>query len=284
MTTVLLTVTSITSMVLHNCVSNGMCKKELKTTDRMIFFNFLGYIVCILLFGICAISDGISLFTVGMGALFGIVTALNNFYKLSALSEGPMHLTLLITTSSMIIPTMSGVFFGEHFYAKKLIAVAFLIGFIYLSLGKSGDKKINKKWIVYCLLTFIFTGTVGVLQKIHQTSVHKGEVNSFLLVAFVFSLAYSRMRIKSKLCELKIGRKNIFFALICGLCIYTMNIINLKLSGMLPSQLFFPLVNGSSIVLSSVFSVVIFKEKITLLQTVGLIGGIASLIAICILK
>jgi len=282
--TALLTITSITSIVMYNCVSNEVCKKELKTTDGINYFNFLGYIVCILLFGICALSEGMSLFTVGWGALFGIITALSAFSKFVALGEGPMHLTLLVTTSSMVIPTMSGVFFGEQFYVKKLIAVVFLIGFVYISLGKSKGKKINKKWVLYCLLSFIFSGTVGVLQKIHQASAHKDEINSFLLVAFVFSLIYSKIRIKSKLSEIKIGKKNILLALLSGICVYAMNIINLKLSGMLPAQLFFPLINGSSIVLSSVFSVVIFKEKITLLQTVGLIGGIVSLIAICILK
>lgn len=61
-----------------------------------------------------------------------------------------------------------------------------------------------------------------------------------------------------------------------------MNYINLKLSGVLPSQLFFPLVNGSTIILSSVMSVVVFKEHLSKKQAVGLIGGITSLVAICI--
>ena len=63
-----------------------------------------------------------------------------------------------------------------------------------------------------------------------------------------------------------------------------MNYINLKLSGLLPSQLFFPLVNGSAIVLSSLSSVFIFKERITKKQVVGLVGGLLSLIAICLVK
>ena len=58
----------------------------------------------------------------------------------------------------------------------------------------------------------------------------------------------------------------------------------LILSGILPSQLFFPLINGSTIVLSSLVSVLVFKEKLTARQTVGLVGGILSLCAICILQ
>jgi len=63
-----------------------------------------------------------------------------------------------------------------------------------------------------------------------------------------------------------------------------MNFLNLRLSGLLPSQLFFPLVNGSAIVLSSLMSVLLFKEHLSKKQTVGLVGGIASLIVMCFVK
>ena len=92
----------------------------------------------------------------------------------------------------MIIPTMSGVFFGESFSALKLLAVFVLIGFIYLSLGKSNGGRINKRWILFCALAFVFQGSIGVLQKVHQSSSHKAELNGFLFVAFTCSLIYQK--------------------------------------------------------------------------------------------
>ena len=278
--TVLLTIISISSMVLNNCLANKVVKKELTTNNQIGLFNLLGYLVCIVLFGIFA--EGMSWFTAGLGVVFGLATNLNTFYKLKALNEGPMHLTLLITTSSMIIPTLSGVFFGEAFSWKKLVAMAVLIFFIYLSLGRTDGKKTNGRWFVYCLISFVFCGAVGVLQKIHQASAYKNETNALLFVAFLFSIVFARLAVKGKLKEISLGKKNIIFAGICGLCIYAMNYINLRLSGMLPAQLFFPLVNGSAIVLSSLASVLLFKEKLSGKQLVGLVGGILSLIAICL--
>ena len=179
---------------------------------------------------------------------------------------------------------MSGVFFGEDFSIFKLIAVFVLIGFIYMSFDKTSDGKVNKKWILYNALAFLFQGSIGVLQKIHQTSPHKGELSGFLFVAFICSLLYSRIRAGKSFRELQFTKIHVLIALVCGLCAYAMNILNLKLSGLLPSQLFFPLVNGSAIVLSSLMSVLFFKEKISKKQLVGLCGGIASLIAICLVK
>ena len=88
--------------------------------------------------------------------------------------------------------------------------------------------------------------------------------------------------IKGKLKEVKLNKKIIMLAGVSGLCTFCMNFLNLKLSGLLPSQLFFPVVNGSSIVLSSLMAVIIFKEKLSKKQLIGLVGGIISLIMICI--
>ena len=278
------TIISITSMVLQNCIFNNVCKKDLETGAHVYRFNTLSYAICILLFGIIAISGGFSLFTVALGLLFGVVTALSNYYKMQSLSCGPMHITLLITTSSMIIPTLSGIFFGEGFSVYKLLVVFVLIFFIYLSLEKKSATAINKKWLIFCAFAFLLQGSIGVLQKVHQSSEHKGEIGGFLFVAFICSLIYSHFRAKKGFKALGFNKKLFIFAPICGLCTFLMNFLNLRLSGLLPSQIFFPVVNGSAIILSSVMSVIIFKEKLTKRQIVGLCGGILSLIAICLVN
>lgn len=132
---------SISSMVLQNCIFNNICKKELTTNDHIYRFNMIMYAVCIALFGIAVLGDQVSFFTIALGLLFGVFTALSNFYKMCALTSGPMHITLLVTTSSMIIPTISGIFFGERFSFLKLILVVILIGFTYLSFDQTDNKK-----------------------------------------------------------------------------------------------------------------------------------------------
>ncbi len=282
MGTVLLIITSITTMVLQNCLFNNSCKTSLKTAKYINLFNIMVYSVCVLLFGILLLKEKISAFTVLLGLLFGVVTALSNLFKMLSLSNGPMNITLLVTTSSMIIPTMSGIFFGEAFSLAKLCIVLILIGFIYLSVSKRDDTKISKKWFLFCLLAFLFQGTVGVLQKIHQTSVHKTEVSGFLFIAFICAIVFCFLRNRGCDQKITLDKKTVFIGLICGGCTFGMNYINLKLSGLLPSQLFFPLVNGSAIVLSSLMSIILFKERLSKRQTIGLVGGILSLIAICL--
>ncbi len=275
-------ITSISSVVLKTGITNSLCKKDLTTNDHVHRFNLINYLVCIILFATGVFGQNLSLFTIILGAVYGIATAVSAQCSMRALSIGPMHITLLITTSSMIIPTMSGVFFGEEFSLVKLIFVIVLIGFIYLSLGKTKEKSINTKWLIFVFISFICTGLVGVLQKIHQTSEFKNELSGFLLISFILSFIYSLVSSKKGYRTLNFKPKHWIFAVICGVCIYLNNVINLELSGILPAQVFFPLINGTTIVLNSLVSVFVFKEKINTTQAIGLIGGILTLIAIAV--
>lgn len=275
---------SILSIVLQNSLFNSVSKKDLKTHADTLYYNSYIYIVCVILFGILAIGNSVSAYSIALGLLFGIVTMLSNFYKLSALSKGPMHITILITTSSMILPAISGaVFFSEEFSIGKSVAMIALILFIYLSLKKEHTETINKKWILYCFISFLCQGAIGIIQKIHQTSAHKNELFLFLAVSFLFSFLFARILSRKSKTTYKFMKKQYVFSGICGICTFVMNFLNLQLSGILPTQLFFPLVNGSSIVLTSLISVTVFKERITKLQLTGLIGSLISLIFICIL-
>lgn len=280
---IVMLLTTLTASVTQSCLFNVASKKELKTDDQIFYYNSFLSAVCFLLFGIMLlISQKLSVFTVLLGILFGALTAMRNAYNMQALANGPMNITLLITTSSTLIPTLSGVFFGEQFSFTKLGIVFILIGFIYISLEQKDNSGINKTWFAYALLTFLSQGAVGVLQKVHQVSVHKEEVSGFLFVAFIFSFIINRIRIK-EIKEVHIPRKTIAYATICGVCTFSVNYLNLKLAGLLPTQIFFPLVNGGSMVLSQIMAVVLFKETLSTKQFIGLAGGICSLIAICII-
>ena len=83
--TSLLVLISISSIVINNGITNNICKKELKTDNKVNSFNVIVYIVCMLLFGVSLLGKSISLYTFILGVIFGVVTALANLYKMYAL-------------------------------------------------------------------------------------------------------------------------------------------------------------------------------------------------------
>ena len=173
-------------------------------------------------------------------------------------------------------------FFDETFSVYKLIAVFLLIGFLYLASSQEHGAKVNKRWVIFCALAFFGTGLVGVLQKVHQSSAYREEFYLFLASAFFISILLTFSEKREKKISEKLPKKLYAVALVSGVCVFAMYAINTKLSGKLPSQLFFPLINGSNVVFSSVVSCFVFKEKMSMKQLVGVAGSLLSLILICI--
>jgi multidrug transporter EmrE-like cation transporter len=60
------------------------------------------------------------------------------------------------------------------------------------------------------------------------------------------------------------------------------NQINLYLSGVVASAVFFPIVNGGGLILITAASVVLFREKLTARQWLGLALGIVATLLLCI--
>ena len=134
-----------------------------------------------------------SLFTVLLGVLFGAVTALQGVTNMAALQVGPLSYTTVIISFSTLISALSGVlFFGESIGLWQIIGmVLMLASFALANGGENGGKRANLRWLLLCVVAFLATGAIGVMQKIHQSSAFKGELNAFLVIAFAVSALFS---------------------------------------------------------------------------------------------
>lgn len=272
---------SIITTALSNCLQNYIGKNCINDREDSYIFNAIQYFVPFVIFFFISLMGKVSWFAVLFGALFGVVTVLAGVSKFFAYSVGPMYITNLICTSSMIIPTLSGVFFGEKLSALKIFFILVLIFFLFITTFKKGEKKgFNFKWLIFCIVAFILGGMIGVMQKVFRSTEYGDQSGPFLASTFLIAFLYSLFMTKGK--KGKKGKSFVVTAIICGVCIFLGNLINLYLSGVMPTQLFFPLANGLPLITCSIVAFTLFKEKFYFIQLIGLIGGIASLILICL--
>lgn len=239
-----------------------------------------------------------STFTLILGTAFGLVTALQAIFNLAALALGPMSYTTVIVSFSTVITALSGkLFFGENIYAVQIIGIVLmLVSFVFAVDKKSEEKSANLRWLIVCGLAFIFSGGIGIMQKIHQTSSFKGELNAYLVIAFVASTVVSAavaifLYLKgskdspvSKKALPAIDKRFIFMLvlmIINGVSVAVNHKLNLYLSGVMDSATFFPIVNGGGLVLSTVAALIIFRERLSVKQWIGLGVGILSVIFLC---
>lgn len=235
-----------------------------------------------------------SLFTVLLGVLFGAVTALQGVTNMAALQVGPLSYTTVIISFSTLISALSGVlFFGESIGLWQIIGmVLMLASFALANGGENGGKRANLRWLLLCVVAFLATGAIGVMQKIHQSSAFKGELNAFLVIAFAVSALFSGvvalfLRKKDRTSNAPENARGkmillIFLMLISGVCVAVNNKLNLYLSGVIDSVIFFPVVNGGGLVLTTLASLIIFKERLRAKQWIGILLGIASVLCLCV--
>ena len=238
-----------------------------------------------------------SVFTIVLGVAFGAVTTLQGITNIAALQVGPMSYTSVIISFSTLISSLSGVmFFDESLgWAQIVGMVLMLASFVLAAKSDVDEKKANLKWLFLCLITFVATGGIGVMQKVHQNSVYKDELNTFLIVAFVSSallcaifaalMKRRESRFADEKREEKNGKRQVWLLLgimiASGACVAVNNKFNLYLSGVMDSAVFFPIVNGGGLVLTTLAAVLLFKEKLSTKQWIGVVLGIASVVFLC---
>ena len=237
----------------------------------------------------------VSLFTALLGALFGLVVCMQGVATLLALRVGPMSFTTVIISFSTVLTALSGaVFWGETLKPLQIVGIALMaVSFIFAVEKKSDEKSGSWKWLLLCLLAFVCSGGVGLMQKIHQTSVHKDELNAFLITSFAVASVFSActvaiMKAKEKTPLLpqkengKVAWVLIALMVIVGALTAVNHKLNLYLSGVMDSAVFFPIVNGGGLVLATVAALIVFREKLTKKQWCGVIVGTLSVLCLCL--
>lgn len=234
-----------------------------------------------------------SSYTILLAVGFGFITMLQNVTVTKALTIGPFSYTTVLCSAGTMISALSGYFFfNEELTALKIIGMALMLVCFALSVKKDeNEKKATILWFILALIGAITTGLIGLLQKVHQSSPHAGELMPFLIISFLFTCAFSSAffafakKSENKAGEVPEAKKTVGFVFmlffVSALCIALNNVINLYLSGVMESAIFFPIVNGGGLILAVVFCMIIFKEKLQPLQWVGVICGIVSTLMLC---
>ncbi len=282
----LLVISVVTSTMIS--VFRSVYSKNFPDNNRTLwFFNLIQNIFCgFMIFVVMGGIGEVSVFTLLIGAVFGAVSAFQLLFNLKAYSSGPISYTLVIVSLSAIIPTLSGLFFGETISLPQWIGILLMAVCIILSPNSNKgahSKKSSAKWLLMCAIAAVLNGAGGVIQKIHQTSIHKTEQAALLLtnfaVATVISIVFYFASADATEHRHKIGKEDILRTLLpimTGLSFAFPHTINLDLAGRLPSAVMFPLVNLPPMILSTITAIILFRERLSLRRRIGLVIGILS--------
>ncbi len=291
----LLIVSVLMNILSAGILRNDFCKKEIHGSADLHTFNALSSILSAVTLAVIALAGGSlcipSLYTLGLGVVFGVITALCAVLAMKALESGPLSYTNVIIACGMVIPSLSGmVFFGESISIGQYFGMALMLISIACAVDTSNKESgMSLRWLLLCLGSFLCSGSVGVMQKLHQSSPHRDELGIFLVIAFIvsalFSFAAARISLNKggKVTVLAAGRvrKLVIFSIVCGIGIALCNQINMYLAGVMEAVIFYPVVNGGFMLLNILAGVLLWHEKLSRRQWFGLIMGGAAIFLLC---
>lgn len=266
-----------------------------KTEKGVFFFNAMSALIALPIF---FISAKFQFSFVWGNFLYSILFALSYFFAVfgltMAIKTGPLSITALIESYSMIVASIYGIIF-LHEPITWFMIIGFILLIISLTLvnyekkdQKEEDKKgINLKWIIFVSIGFVGNGCCTVVQKMQQVWSENtyGEGNFLygnelmimgLLMAFialmVCTVIMERRDMKEVFCKgwvPAIGR---------GVSNGLANLFSLLLMTMMAVSLANALLAVGCVILSALISVLIYKEKLNVWQWIGLGIGIISLV------
>ena len=217
-----------------------------------------------------------------------------------ALACGPLALTALIVSYSLILPTVYGLlFFDNPLYLSQVIGFAVLLISLYLvnmAQEKKADelpdaidpdapdrkRKIPAKWYLYAALLFVANGGVAVAQQAQQLRFPHLYKNSFMFVALalvtVFYLVCALVREREDLgATLRLGAAP---AVLCGAVngVTNLIIVEMAVSKVVPTFVFFPIVSAGGVLVSYFIAILFFKERFSAWQKIGILLGLIALV------
>ncbi len=293
-----LVLVSIMIAIPAQSVTVKLYQKKAGGNHDMLFTAFIGLFALLIFVGASLFKGNIALSSAYLpyAVIFAVGYGMTFVFQILALSCGSMSLTALIQSYSLLFPTFYGVLFLHEavsgwFYVGIVLLVIclFLINYQRKSEREAGEgaegKKpggITLKWLIFVWLCFVGEGICSTVQKVATVHLEEDLLDEFMVVAIliitvafaVFGLIRERRGMRTFL------RYGCGYGAACGIFSGAVNLAVIFLATRMPASIQFPLISAGSILFSLVSSVLLFKEKITRRQYVGVAVGIASIICL----
>ncbi len=295
-----LLIISITLAATKSLLSRTVEKKSQHRFNGIVFG--LGSIILF----VVALTKGLtfSFDTLIHALVYAVFALASQLFFYNATRLGDVGVSSLVYYCGFIIPTVFSVIaWSEEIGVFRIIGIAMIVLSFVLATEKKNDKG-GFKWLVNALGGLLGSGAVGIVQKLYMTSPFSGELHIMLFEAFAFASVISfilyftveRKKLKEEESRKResveqesegatpVDKKPLASYLpvvIIGLMVCAnafTNLINGVLAGALPGVIFFPAVNGGSILLASVGGILLFKEKPTPRKLISIAVGVVAII------
>lgn len=222
------------------------------------------------------------------GVIAGVFYCSASYLTFVAFGCGSYMLSNLFLSYTLVFSIAYGLFFlKEEITVFTYVGIALM--FVSIFLSKSGKKSpdtdaskpnVSVKWIICITLSVIGAGMFGIMKKLQQVEFNNAYDNEFMIVTYVFTFVTLMIIgiIKDHNKLFYILRHALPYTAAAGMSNGVVNLLSLIILNLIPISVSAPMGSGIKIVITFLISLIIFKEKLTVKQLIGVILGTSSLI------
>ncbi|ARN79182.1 hypothetical protein BST97_14975 [Nonlabens spongiae] len=224
-------------------------------------------------------------FSISLGILF---ITIFNVMALTSQKSG-LSVAAVASKMSLVIPVIAGIWLYEESlgWIKAIGIIVALISVVLSSLKKRENTKLNKSLLILPLLLFAGSGAIDTIIKYAETTyVSDGKEPLFSAVCFLSAFIIG---IGILIFEASKGRyiksKSVIAGVVLGIPNYfSIFFIIMALKTAMASSVVWPINHVGTVLLTSVLGIVLFRERMSLRNYIGVGLAIAAIVVIAFAK
>ena len=238
-----------------------------------------------------------------LSAIYGLLLMLGLVFTLEAMERGSLSLTIFFGQCGFLIPTIfNAVYFKESVSVLTVIGIVVIVFSLVLSVNFK-EIKFSYSWLIFAVSALVSSGLIGIDQKFLAVYYPEAKQTLFAFFSLGFGTIFGLVTLL--ITYLKDGKKDhelpaaapaegevvqktgidklrVIFIIIIGTIYGVLNVLNIYLTGAMPSVVFFPVYNVGVIVAGTVASAIVFKEKLNVKQIISIALGSLAIILIAV--
>lgn len=224
--------------------------------------------------------------TLGLGALNAVMLFTYTASMIQASRRGSYSFQMIaVLFGGILVPMIYGaLFLGEALSAVQIAAVALmLVSFVLMNLEGLTLTGNSNKFLLWCLALFLSNGFYGVFMNLQQLRMNGAERNEMIILTFLgMALLYAVLQLirdpKAFAVGWRMSKKPLIFLILCC-CVATAAVhMMLYVLTLIDETVLYTIDNGGVLILSVLYSRLLFHEKLSRIQLAGIALAVVSIV------
>lgn len=220
------------------------------------------------------------------GLINAFVLLFYNMAMIKASKGGSYSFQMILCLfGGITVPMLyNALFLGERLGALQFAAIGImLLSFILMNLQGLSLKGSSRSFLPWCLVVFATNGLYSILLNTQQAAMDGAERNEMIVLTFlgmaILSALLQLVRDRNVLTTgFKMSKKSLIYLLACCLSATIACHMVLYVLTLVDATVLFTINNGGVLVLSVIYSCLLFREKLSPVQIAGIVLATGSIV------